>query len=86
MVLLITYVLQDKELDTSTIIYCKVIYACKTLKLPSALFGKEFLLHKIQKFFLVPREFITCLRAFFQQLEAWLTEEFVDDNEYIYAK
>ena len=51
-------------------------------KLPSALFGKEFLLHKIKKYFLVPREFITFLRASFPQLEAWLTEEFVDDNEY----
>ena len=58
----------------------------QSLKLPSALFGKEFLLHKIQKFLLVPREFIICLRASFPQLEVWLTEEFVDDNKNIYAK
>ena len=58
----------------------------QSLKLPSALFGKEFLLHKIQKFLLVPREFIICLRASFPQLQVWLTEEFVDDNENIYAK
>ena len=58
----------------------------QSLKLLSALFRKEFLLHIIQKFFLVPREFITCLRASFPQLEAWVTEEFVNDNEYIYAK
>ena len=53
----------------------------QSLKLLSALFGKEFLLHKIQKFLLVPREFIICLRASFPQLEVWLTEEFVDDND-----
>ena len=41
----------------------------QSLKLPSALFGKEFLLHKIQKFLLVPRESIICLRASFPQLE-----------------
>ena len=47
---------------------------------------KNFCFIKIQKLFLVPREFITCLRASFSQLEAWQTEELVDDNEYIYAK
>ena len=83
---IITYILQDKELDTSTIIYCKNYKCMQSLKLPSVLFGKEFLLHKFQKFLLVPREFINCLRASFPQLEDWLTEGFVDDNENIYAK
>ena len=55
-------------------------------KLPNVLLGKEFLLYKNHIVFSGPMRIYNLFTSRLSTVEAWLTEDFADDDGYIYAK